>query len=95
MRKILAKLLFCSEYDLNNVLLHLPLGAVIIGLGVGLDVVGLPFVSAGLIVAFTFGFIMYELSERSILHDKAFPDIQGYLWGVGLAAFIAILALGI
>ena len=95
MRKILAKLLFCREYDLNNVLLHLPLGLVILGLGVGLDVVGVPFVGAGLVVAFTFGFIMYELSERSVLHDKAFPDIQGFLWGLGFATFIAILALGI
>jgi len=82
MRKILSKILFCDEYDLNNVLLHIPVGIITVLIGIFSGWIGL---------VFGLGFITYELSERKILQDKAYPDIQGWLWGIGLLSIILLI----
>ena len=82
MRDFLAKLLFCDVYDLNNVLLHMP---------VGVATVLLCLVSGWLGLIFGLGFIIYELSERKILEDKAYPDIQGWMWGIALTGIIVLI----
>jgi hypothetical protein len=91
LKKILAILLFCKECDLKNVLLHMPLGVIIIGIAVGLYLAGFPSLAAGFLISFSIGFMMYELAERPVLHDKAFPDIQGYLWGSAIASSIVVI----
>jgi len=87
MREILAKLLFCDVYDLDNVALHIPVG-VINAL--------LCLVSDGLALVFGLGFITYEISQRIILKaDKAYPDIQGWLWGIALTGVIILVIRGV
>jgi len=87
MRNFLAKLLFCDVYDLDNVALHIPVG-VINAL--------LCLVSGWLALIFGLGFLTYEvvqLFKGNIPGDKAYPDIQGWLWGIALAG-ITILIIG-
>ena len=80
-REILAKILFCDVYDLNNVLLHIPVGFINVAIGLFSGWIGL---------LFGLGFIVYQLSERKILQDKAYPDIQGWLWGIGILGIILL-----
>jgi len=83
LRKILARILFCDEDDLDNVLLHIPVGVVIVLLCL---------VSGWLALIFGYGFIKYETIERKTLRDKCFPDIQGCLWGIGILGVILLIA---
>jgi len=78
-RKLLARLLFCDVYDLDNVLLHIPVGAVNALLCL---------VSGELCVIFGAGFLAYEIVQRKVTKDKAYTDIQGWLWGIALAGII-------
>ena len=82
MRKILSKILFCDEYDLNNVLLHIPLGMIVVLISLW---------SGWLSLAFYYGFIRYELKESKKIQDKGYPDIQGSLWGIGLLSIILLI----
>ena len=77
MRAFLANLLFCDVCDLDNVLLHIP---------VGLIVVAIALLSPLVAVAFYYGFIKYETVQRRQIRDKCFPDIQGSLIGIMLLA---------
>jgi len=40
---------------------------------------------------FACGFIVYEVDESWHLHDGAFIDIKGWLWGIALGGFIMFL----
>ena len=80
LRRVLAKILFCNEYDLDNVLLHLPVGVFLFLLSM--------YVSGFVGIAFAYAFVRYELKESKILLDKGYPEIQGLLWGLGLASVI-------
>lgn len=74
MREILAKFLFCDVYDLDNVLLHIPVG-------VGNAFLCMRNENIGLL--FGIGFLAYEIMQRIVeKKDKAYPDIQGWLWGM-------------
>jgi len=98
MRKLLAKLLFCDLEDLNNVRLH-----IWVGIGNVLLPVALCFalprffspLSAVLIaLLFGYGFLKYQRIEQKTVKDRAFPEIQGWLWGIVLSSFgLAIIAL--
>jgi hypothetical protein len=81
-KKILSKMLFCTEDTVGNVLLHIPVGVITVIIAM---------LSPILALAFYYGFIKYELKESRIIHDKAYPDIQGSLWGIGIAAVITLI----
>jgi hypothetical protein len=81
-RKILSKILFCEECNLDNVLLHIPVGAVLVAVSL---------FSPPVAVIFGIGFIFYELNEQRIIQDKAYPALQGWLWGIGLLAIILLI----
>ena len=81
--KILPKLLFCPEEFVGNVLLHIP---------VGLVTVGLAFLSGWLALVFGLGFLAYELSEEKKINDVAFQDIKGWLFGIGILGIPLALA---
>ena len=83
MREFLSKLLFCDVYDLDNVLLHIP---------VGIITVGIAFLSPLVALAFYYGFVKYETVERRVIRDKCFPDIQGSLIGIILLAIPLAIA---
>lgn len=80
MKKILAKLLFCSEDSLDTVLLHMPVGV--------FNVFLLQLLSGWLGLAFCLVFITYEKTERKVISDKCYPDLQGWLWGAGITAVV-------
>ena len=82
MREILAKILFCNVYDLENVLLHIPVGFVTVAIALYSGWLGL---------AFAYGFISYETTQRQVIKDKCFTDIQGFLWGIGMLSIILLL----
>ena len=87
MRDFLAKLLFCDVYDLDNVVLHIPVGVINTLLCL---------FSGWIALVFGLGFIVYEvvqLVKGKITGDKAYPDIQGWLWGIALTG-IPILIIG-
>lgn len=77
MRRLASKILFCSEWDLGNVLLHIPVGGITVAIGL---------LSGWLALTFGLGFITYELKESKVIQDKAYPDIQGWLWGIAYTA---------
>lgn len=76
-KDIISKILFCNSKDVGNVLLHIPVGIVNVAIGV---------LSGWLALVFGIGFIIYQLSEQKIINDRAFPAIQGFLWGIGIFA---------
>jgi len=89
MRDFLAKILFCDVYDLDNVLLHIPIGVLVVAIALFSPLVAL---------AFYYGFIKYETIQRRVERDKCFPDIQGSLIGIILLAIplrIAGVRIGI
>jgi len=89
MKAILAKLLFCDVYDLDNVVLHIPVGVINTLLCL---------VSGWIALVFGLGFITYEvvqLVKGKIPEDKAYPDIQGWLWGIALTGIIILIIGGI
>ena len=81
-KKILAMILFCDECDVDNVLLHIPLGLVIFASCL---------ISGWLTLSFTYLFVKYERIEQTKIHDKCFPDLQGVMWGIGIPTIIALL----
>jgi len=89
MRGFLAKLLFCDVSDLDNVLLHIPVGVIVVVIALFSPLVAL---------AFYYGFIKYETVQRRVVRDKCFPDIHGSLVGIILLAIplsIAGVRIGI
>jgi hypothetical protein len=83
LKPILAKILFCNEYDLENVLLHIPVGMITVVISIFSPIVA---------AVFYYGFIKYETIERRQIRDKCFPDIQGSLYGLGFLAIILLIA---
>lgn len=81
MREFFSKLLFCSEDSVDNVTLHIPVGFI---------TVAVYYAFAWLALAFSIGFLAYELKQSRIANDKGYDDIQGWLWGIGIAA-VAVL----
>jgi len=61
---------------LGNVLLHIP---------VGIFNVYVWYKAQSLALLFGVSFIIYQILERQIIHDKAYPEIQGWLWGIAIA----------
>lgn len=84
LRRILSKCFFCPEYDLDNVLIHIPLGILNVGLAL---------LSGWVALIFGYGFVRYELNEQRALQDKAYQDIKGWLWGMGIMS-VALLIKG-
>ena len=82
MRQLLAKILYCNIYDLDNVLLHIPVGFVTVAIALYSGWLGL---------AFAYGFVTYETTQRQVIKDKCFTDIQGWLYGIAWAAIIGLL----
>jgi len=82
-RNLLAKILFCNIHDLDNVLLHIPIGMLTVAIALFSPLVAL---------AFYYGFIKYETVERRVIRDKCFPDIQGSLVGIVLLAIPLAIA---
>ena len=74
-KKLASRILFCDEEDIPNILLHIPIGVVA---GVA------SLVSGWVCLVFGLAFLAYELREAKIIEDKAYPDIQGFLWGLGI-----------
>jgi len=83
MRAFLAKLLFCDVRDLDNVLVHIPIGIIVVVIALFSPLVA---------VAFYYGFIKYETVQRRHVRDKCFPDIQGSLIGIALLAIPLAIA---
>lgn len=83
MRNFLAKLLFCDVLDLDNVLLHIPIGLIVVAIAVFSPLVA---------IAFYYGFIKYETVQRRQIRDKCFPDIHGSLVGIFLLAIPLAIA---
>jgi len=92
LKKILSRLLFCQCDDVGNVGLHIGVGVVNAGIPLVLFLI---FGSAGAILGaslalvFGIGFVAYEVTEGRVIKDKIFPDIQGWLWGIGLSVGLA------
>ena len=89
MRNFLARLLFCDVCDLDNVLLHIPIGTIVVAIALFSSLVA---------AVFYYGFIKYETIERREIRDRCFPDIQGSLIGIMLLAIplsIAGVRIGI
>jgi hypothetical protein len=82
-RETLAKLLFCDIDDLGNVLLHIPIGLIVVAIALFSPLVA---------VAFYYGFIKYETVQRRQIRDKCFPDIHGSLVGIILLAIPLAIA---
>lgn len=82
MRKILSRILFCREYDLDCVLIHIPVGMANVGVGVFNLLLG---------AVFGWGFVRYELAQWKECEDRASPAIQGWLWGVGILSIILLM----
>lgn len=99
-RRVLSALLFCQDCDLATVLLHIPVGLINVLIPVALYLVlGLPGVIAGSAVAIVFGigFVAYQVTEGAKIKDRIFPDIHGWLYGMGIsgvAALVAYIAAG-
>lgn len=74
-RKLLAAILFCEPDMVGNVLLHIPVGGII---AYAFFLAG--WLGFGMILLF----IRYETTERKVLGDKCYPDLQGALWGLVL-----------
>jgi hypothetical protein len=94
-RKILRALLFCDDCDVGNVLLHIPVGLINVLIPVALYLVlGLPGVIAGSAVALAFGigFVAYQITEGAKIKDRIFPDIHGWLYGMGISGVAALVA---
>ena len=83
-KKILAKLLFCPEEYVDNVLLHIPVGW------------GLVILARNPVLSVLLGvyFLAYEWIEQCDLKDKAYQDLKGAMWGIVTLA-IPLLAAGI
>ena len=82
LRQILARIFFCDEDSLNSVLLHIPVGNVNVGIAL---------FNPPLAVLFGVGFIFYELRESKVIQDKGYPELQGWLWGIGILAIILLI----
>ena len=82
MRQLLAKILYCNIYDLDNVLLHIPVGFVTVAIALYSGWLGL---------AFAYGFVTYETTQRQVIKDKCYTDLQGFLWGIGILSIILLL----
>lgn len=94
-RKILAKMLFCDEKYLHWVLLHIPVGVANTLIPVALYLVfGMPgaLIGGALALVFGIGFIAYEVTEWEIIKDVLYPDLQGWLWGMGLTVGLIFVA---
>jgi len=83
MKELLSKILFCNVCDLNNVLLHIPVGMLTVAIALFSPLVAL---------TFYYGFIKYETVQRREVRDKCFPDIQGSLVGIVLLAIPLAIA---
>jgi hypothetical protein len=83
MRQFLSKILFCDELDLNNVLMHIPVGIITVVISLYSPIVA---------AVFFYGFVKYETVERRVIRDKCFPDIHGSLVGMGFLAIILLIA---
>ena len=93
-RNILTKILFCNELDLNNVLLHIPLGGASTLIPFIFYHCGFTGFGVGLLCILPFIFIAYEVIEKKVIQDRCYPDIQGYFEGfIGVAGIIAIVLL--
>lgn len=73
MRNILAKILFCPPEYVGNVLIHMPIGWIIVALAAYSPLVG---------VSFAIYFLAYEYIEQLDLKDKAYQDLKGAMWGI-------------
>jgi hypothetical protein len=82
-KEILARIFFCDVDSVDNILIHIPVGLVNIAIGVFSGYMG---------ILFGLGFIIYELNEQRMLSDKAYVDIQGWLWGLGILGIILLFA---
>lgn len=82
MKKILARLLFCEESSVDNVLLHIPVGVVNVAVYLIFPLLAL---------LFGYGYIKYETTQRRVVQDKAYPELQGWLWGMGLTAIVILI----
>ena len=84
-RDILAKLFFCPpEYVYSNVMMHTLVGFANIGVGIGITEAGYPILGAVIAGGFAYGFVRYEINEQRDLKDKAYQDIKGWLFGLGI-----------
>lgn len=82
-----------------RLLMHIPVGLVIIAAFILGFILGLPPIAAaifgvGLGFAFLIGFIIYELNEDTHTEDRAFYDILGALFGMG-AGIVVLFCLGV
>ena len=74
-------------YDYKRLLLHIPHGV----FNVLVVLITHPSEHTGSTLAWIFaiGFLVFELAEERVLHDKAFHDLVG--WLVGIVVGVAIL----
>jgi hypothetical protein len=94
LRTVLAKMLFCDETNLHYVLLHIPVGIVNALIPIVLYFIfGTPGAWFGgwLAVVFGVGFIAYEVTEWEVIKDVLYPDLQGWLWGMGLCVGVTLV----
>ena len=89
-KKIISTILFCNPKDLDTVLLHIPVGIINAGIGIYLAKIGFPVIGLAMAGIFGYGFIKYQAIEKKTIHDRCFPDIQGWLWGIGIACIFIV-----
>lgn len=78
-------LLSVSKEDIGRVLLHVP---------VGLIAGFMYFAHWSFPVIFIAAFLVYEKNQDKYVHDQAWKDIKGAIWGMGIAGVtIGILQL--
>ena len=82
-RKILARIFHCEESSVDSIVLHIP---------VGIITVIIYLFSGSLGVLFGVGFIVFEVWTSKVAHDKGYPELQGWLWGIGLLAIPLLIA---
>jgi hypothetical protein len=92
--KILAKMLMCDLADVDNVLLHIPVGIGNTIIPITIYVIfGWPgaLIGGALALVFGIGFVAYEAVEGAKIKDKIYPDIAGWLWGIGLSVIVTLV----
>ena len=65
--------------DTNRILMHIPIGLLACVLAFAHWVLALVFVGS---------FLYYELNQDLYLSDKAYKDVKGLIWGIGIGGCI-------
>jgi len=84
MKKLLSRLLFCCDKDVPAVLQHIFVGVFNVIIPFIFVTHGLEIIGAAMALTFGYGFLQYQHRESRVIKDRGFPEIQGWLLGIGI-----------